>query len=135
MDFVSRIIRIPRSQHKGHVVIAPPANTDFSVCGSIVSAFLVCFQTTARDFVDALPRRISHTGLYRESTTMFHMAVSASLALEMPTLPQLLRCIAQAPGSCLRFYLSERKLHKFSRGARKTRATEPGGEFFKRHVF
>ncbi len=41
------------------------------------------------------------------------MAVSAALADELPTLPPLLRDIALAPGSCFKFYLSERKLCTF----------------------
>jgi len=40
------------------------------------------------------------------------VAVSATLAQELPTLPGLLRGIAQAPRS-LSDYLSERKLQKF----------------------
>ena len=47
------------------------------------------------------------------------MAVSASLGHDMPTLPQLLKAVAQAPGSCFRFYMSERELHKFFKTAQK----------------
>ena len=48
------------------------------------------------------------------------MAVSAGVSHELPTLPQLLRAIAQAPGSCFKFYLSERKLVKFFKKTVKT---------------
>ena len=30
VDFVKEVVRIPRSKGKGHVVLAPPADTDFS---------------------------------------------------------------------------------------------------------
>ena len=48
------------------------------------------------------------------------MAVSAKLRDELPTLPQVLRAIARAPGSCFKFYLSERKLCRFFKKTAKT---------------
>ena len=60
-----------------------------------------------------------YTEKYKSSKQSFHVAVSAALAVEFPTLPQLLRAIAQAPGSCFRFYLSERRLCKFFKKAVK----------------
>ena len=57
---------------------------------------------------------------YKSSKESFHVAVSAALAAELPTLPELLRAIAVAPGSCFKFYVSERKLCKFFRKAVKT---------------
>ena len=54
-----------------------------------------------------------YTEKYKSSRQSFHVAVSDALAAELPTLPQLLRSIAQAPGSCFKVYLSARKLCKF----------------------
>jgi hypothetical protein len=50
--------------------------------------------------------------MYKRSKQSFHVAVSDALAVELPTLPQLLRAISQAPASCCELYQSERKLYK-----------------------
>ena len=60
----------------------------------------------------------------------FHVAVSAALAEEFPTLPQLLRGIAEAPSSCLHVYLSEKQLCKFVKKSTKKRP-----EMVQRRVF
>ena len=59
-----------------------------------------------------------------------HVAVSAALAEEFPTLPPLLRSIAEAPSSCLHFYLSEKKLCKFV-----TTSTKEKPEMVRRRMF
>ena len=50
----------------------------------------------------------------------WHIAVSAAVAAEFPTLPQLLQTIANARGSVCVFYRSEKKLRKFFKKAVKT---------------
>ena len=91
-------------------MLAPPATTDFAVCGAIAAAFMGCFQAAPKDFLEAAPRGVTHKESYRDPARIFRIAVSAGLAQELPTLLGLLRGIAQAPGSHLHFYLSEKKL-------------------------
>ena len=71
------------------------------VSGAIAAAFLGCFYATPKHFLSPSPSGITYTEMSKSSTLDFHLAVSASLAGEMPTLPQVLRGIAQYPGSCL----------------------------------
>ena len=65
--------------------------------------------------------------MYKEDSTppngSFHVAVSASPAGELPTLPQLMRNIAFALGSRFKFYESERKLCKVFKNS-KTNITD-----------
>ena len=72
-----------------------------------------CFHAAPKDFLSSTPTGITYQESYSDPARAFHVAVSADLAQEFPTLPGLLRCIAQAPGSRLCYYLSERKLQKF----------------------
>ena len=72
-----------------------------------------CFHAAPKDFLSSSPTGITYQESYSDPARAFHVAVSADLAQEFPTLPGLLRCIAQAPGSRLCYYLSERKLQKF----------------------
>jgi len=115
LDFVAKVVRVPASTRKGHVVLAPPVHTDYALSAMMAAALMGCFYATPKDFLrkEDAPRGIMYTEKYKSSTQSFHVAVSAKLAEELPTLPQLLRDIAQAPGSCFKFYLSERKLCKF----------------------
>ena len=119
VDFASQVARIPRSQRRGHVVLASPTSTDFAVCAAVAAALMGCFHAAPNDFLSSSPRGITYSASYSDPATAFHLAVSADLAQEFPTLPGLLRCIAQAPGSRLCYYLSERKLQKFFK--KKTR--------------
>ena len=112
VDFVAKVAQVPQSKGKGHVVLAPPADTDFSVSGAIAAAFLGCFYATPKDFLSPSPSGITYKEKCKSSKQHFHVAVSASLATELPTLPQLLRGIAQTAGSCLHFYVSENNLRK-----------------------
>ena len=59
-----------------------------------------------------------------------HVAASAALAKDFPTLPSILRSIAEAPSSCLHFYLSEKKLCKFV-----TTSTKDKPEMVRRRMF
>ncbi len=115
LDFVAKVVQVPASMRKGHVVLAPPVHTDYSLSAMIAAALMGCFSATPQDFLcnGVSPRGIMYTEKYKTSKMSFHVAVSAALAVELPTLPQLLRAIAMAPGSCFMFYLSERKLCKF----------------------
>ena len=114
VDFVAKVLQVPASVGKGHVVLAPPVDTDFSLSAMIAVAFMGGFFATPKEFVTqaAAPRGIAYTGQYKIANQKWHVAVSAAVAAEFPTLPQLLLSIARAPGSGCNLY-SERKLCKF----------------------
>ena len=122
LDLVAKVVLAPASTGKGHVVLAPLVDTDYSLRATIAAALLGGFYATPQDFInqDETPRGIMYTEKYKISKESFHVAVSAALADELPTLPQLLRAIALAQGSCFKFYLSERKLCKFFKKTVKT---------------
>ena len=112
-------LKVPSSTKKGHVVIAPLVDTDYSLSAMIAAALLGCFYATPKDFQneDKSPPGIMYTEAYKNKKCCFHVAVSAALADELPTPPRLLGDIALAPGSCFKFYRSERKLCKvFKKG-------------------
>ncbi len=115
LDFVAKVAQVPVSTRSWHVVLAPLVDTDFSLSARIAAALMGGFYATPQDFLckGESPRGIMYTEKYKSSKESFHVAVSAALADELPTLPQLLRAIAMAPGSCFMFCLSERKLCKF----------------------
>ena len=117
LEFVAKVVLVPASTGKGHVVLAPLVDTDYSLSATIAAALLGCFYATPQDFInqDEPPRGIMYTEKCTSAKESFHVAVSAALAAELPTLPELLRALAVAPGSCFKFYVSERKLCKFSK--------------------
>ena len=119
LAFVRKVIQLPAAASKGQVVIAPSVDTDFSISGMVAVALLGGFLCTPKSFLDSKPRGVTYAENYKSSKASFHVAVSASLGHDMPTLPQLLKAVAQAPGSCVRFYMSERELHKFFKKAEK----------------
>ena len=113
LDFVAKVIKIPVAKEKGHVVIAPLAdNTDYALCANIAAALLGGFWATPKDFLrkDDAPRGISYKQAFNNAKQLYHVAASAALARELPTLPLLLRALAEAPGSCVKYYKSEREL-------------------------
>ena len=122
LDFVARVLKLPSSSKKGHVVIARLAHTDYAVSAMIAAALLGCFHTTPQDFLnqDETPRGIMFKRQYKNTKQNFHVAVSAALAADLPTVPLLLRNIALAPGSGFQYYISERMLCKFFKKTVKT---------------
>ena len=116
MDFVQKVTRA--SQRKGGVVLTHPAtDTDYALSSAVVAALLGCFCAAPRDFQEELPKGLQYEEKYKSSKQSFHVAVSAELAEGFPTIPQVLRALAEAPGSCLSFYRSERKLVRFYKRA------------------
>jgi len=125
--FVTMVSKVPASAKKGHVVLAPLLDTDYSISAHITAALLGAFYATPEDFASAArpedfarefgeaPRGIMYTEKLKSPKDSFHVAVSEALATDFPTLPQLLRAIATVPGSCFKFYLPERQLCKFSK--------------------
>ena len=122
LDFVAQVIKVLAAKKKGHVVIASLADTDYSLSATIAAALLGCFCATPKDFLreDGTQRGLTYKQAYNDPKRCFHVAVSAALAGELPTLPLLLSAIVVAPGSCLKYYLSERKLLHFFRKTFKT---------------
>ena len=86
------------------------------------AATLGAFYATPEGFMkdDKQPLCVMYKGSYKSPKQSFHVAASAKLAEECPTIPQILRAIAQSPGSRFKFYMSERKLCKFFKKTVKT---------------
>ena len=97
LEFVAKVVLVPASTGKGHVVLAPLADTDYSISATIDAALLGGFYATPHDFInqDEPPRGIMYTEKYKCPKESFHVAVSAALAAELPTLPER---------SCARFF-------------------------------
>ena len=105
-----------RKRAKGNVVLVDTADaqTDFGVAAKIVAAFTGAFFTTPDDFARReLPKGIQYTEKLWSSRTTYHVAATASLQAELPTLPHLLRALARTPRGCVKFYLSPKKLCKW----------------------
>jgi len=130
LDFVAQVAQVAASKKKGHVVLAPPVDTDYSLSAMIAAALMGAFYATPEDFVRQVesPRGITYREKCKSSNHSFHVAVSAALADEFPTLPQVLRAVALAPGSCFKFYVSEHKLCKFFKTKKREGSTEASAE-------
>ena len=114
LDFVAKVSRSPVLGKKGHLVIAYPVDTDYFISARIAAALLGAFYTTPKDFLvrDGLPPGIQYSEKVKTSTATFHVAVSAGLASEFPTVPLFLRAVAMSPKSCWTCYVSAHKLCK-----------------------
>ena len=118
VDFLGRLAKQDRkaARKRGNVVLAAPADpaTDFGIAAQIAAAFVGAFFTTPIDFArQASPRGIQYTEKLRSSTRTYHVAVTADLQADLPTLPHLLRTLAQSPSGCVKLYLKPKKLCKF----------------------
>ena len=90
------------------------ARTDYGICAQIAAAFTGAFFTTPTEFAQqSQPQGTQYAEKLRSSTTTCHVAATADLQADLPTLPQLLRTLAQAPGGCVKVYRTPRKLCKF----------------------
>ena len=118
VDFLGRLAKQNRkaARESGNVVLAATADTatDFGIAAQIAAAFVGAFFTTPLDFArQDSPRGIHYTEKLRSSTTTYHVAVTADLQADLPTLPHLLRTLAQYPSGCVKLYLKPKKLCKF----------------------
>ena len=115
VDFLTLVAKQGRraARKKGNVVLAPTADTDFGVGAQIAAAFTGAFYTAPGSFLHNAPQGIQYTEKLRSSDKSYHVAVTAALQAELPTLPQLLRSLAQGPSSCVQYYLTPKKLCKF----------------------
>ena len=118
VDFVAQLVKENRqiARKKANVVLAAKADarTDYGICAQIAAAFTGAFFTTPTDFAQqSEPQGTQYAEKLRSSTTTCHVAATADLQADLPTLPQLLRTLAQAPGGCVKVYRTPRKLCKF----------------------
>ena len=118
VDFLGRLAKQGRkaARESGNVVLAATADTvtDFGIAAQIAAAFTGAFFTTPTDFArQDSPQGIQYTEKLRSSTTTYHVAATADLQAHLPTLPHLLRTLAQSPSGCVKFYLKPKKLCKF----------------------
>ena len=118
VDFIASVAKQSSSgkRAKGNVVLVDTADmqTDFGVAAKIAAAFTGAFFTTPDDFArQDLPKGIQYTEKLWSSRTTYHIAATASLQADLPTLPHLLRALAQTPRGCVKFYLSPKVLCKW----------------------
>ena len=105
-----------RKRKKGNVVLVDTADalTDFGVAAKIAAVFTGAFFTTPDDFArQDLPKGIQYTEKLWSSRTSYHVAATANLQADLPSLPHLLRALARAPRVCVKFYMSPKKLCKW----------------------
>ena len=101
---------------RGNVVLVDThdAMTDFGISARIAAAFTGAFFTTVSDFAQKdSPEGIQYSDHLRKSKTTHHVAATAKLLADLPTLPHVLRTLAEMPGGCLRFYFDPEKLRQY----------------------
>ena len=118
VEFLGRLAKQDRkaARGRGNVVLAATTaeTTDFGIAAQIAAAFVGAFFTSPIDFArHHCPPGIQYTEKLRSSTTTYHVAVTAALQADLPTLPHLLRTLAQSPSGCVKLYLKPKKLCKF----------------------
>ena len=118
VDFLACVAKQNSSgkRAKGNVVLVDTADaqTDFGVAAKIAAAFTGAFFTTPDEFARRdLPKGIQYTEKLWSSRTTYHVAATATLQADLPTLPHLLRALAQTPRGCVKFYLNPKKLCKW----------------------
>ena len=130
--FVDKVAGTPKSKGKGHVVLAPFVETDFGFCAQIAAGFMGAFFADPKNFVQQgdRPHGVTYKEKCKASPKSLQVAVSAAVEQAFPTLPVLLRHIAEAPGSCLSLYLSEKKLCRYVSTAIKDKS-----EVVKKRIF
>ena len=126
VDFLARLAKQDRkaARKSGNVVLAATAAdtvTDFDIAAQIAAAFTGAFFTTPTDFARKdYPPGIQYTEKLRSSPATYHVAVTAALQADLPTLPHFLRALASAPSGCVKFYLKPQKLCKWFKKQAKT---------------
>jgi len=118
VDFFACMAKQSRSgkRAKGNVVLVDTADaqTDFGVAAKIAAVFTGAFFATPGEFARRdLPKGIQYTEKLWSSRTTYHVAATASLQADLPTLSHLLRSLAQTPRGCVKYYLSPKKLCKW----------------------
>ena len=94
--------------------MAATADTDFGIAAQIAAAFTGAFYTTPTAFArQDSPKGIQYTEKLRSSKESYHVAVTAALQADLPTLPFILRALAEGPSSCVIYYMQPKKVCKF----------------------
>ncbi len=94
--------------------------TDFGIAAQIAAAFTGAFYTTATEFArQDSPQGVQYTEKLWSSATTYHVAVTAALQDNFPTLHQILRALARAPSGCVKFYMKPKHLCTFFKRASK----------------
>ena len=130
VEFVKLAARVPATSGKGNVLLVPMSTTgsttDYSLSAQIAAALMGGYTATAKDFEDDIKRPlcgVMHQQRYKASKQTYHVAVSAGLAQDFPTVPQVLEAIAGQPGSCFQYRFSAESLCKFYKKTVKTNTT------------
>ena len=120
VDFVHKVGKVARRQ--GHVVLAPVSeNTDYAVCARLCAVCLGAYFADSTAFCrKGRLCGVQYDDLCHGGGPVFKVAVSAGLASKMPTLPMLLRALAEVPRGSFAFY-SEHRLAKVFRKAKTSR--------------
>ena len=109
----ARKVGAAATRRKGHVVVAPVSeDTDYAVCARLCAVCLGAYLADSRSFCRKRMRGVQYEDLCHTGGAGFKVAVSARLASQMPTLPLLLRALAEVP---------EHKLGKVFRKAKTSR--------------
>ena len=94
--------------------MAATADTDFGIAAQIAAAFTGAFYTTPTAFArQDSPKGIQYTEKLRSSKESYHVAVTAALQADLPTLPFILRALAEGPSACVIYYMQPKKVCKF----------------------
>ena len=123
VDFARKVgAAASRRVGAGHVVLAPVSeDTDYAVCARLGAMCLGAYLADSRAFCrKGRSCGVQYEDLCHGGGQGFKVAVSARLASQMPTLPLLLRALAEVPRGSFAFY-SERGLRKVFRKAKTSR--------------
>ena len=129
VEFLALLAKQDRTaaRERGHVVLAATAEnmSDFGIAAKIAAAFTGAFFTTPIGFArQGSPQGIQYTEKLRSSTSTYHVAVTAGLQAHLPTLPHLLRTLAQTSRGCVEFYLKPKAIGRFfKKNAKNAKAT------------
>ena len=123
VDFVRKVgAAASRRVGAGHVVLAPVCeDTDYAVCARLCAVCLGAYLADSRAFCrKGQSCGVQYEDLCHGGGQGFKVAVAARLASQMPTLPLLLRALAEVPRGSFAFY-SEHRLGKVFRKAKTSR--------------
>ena len=116
VDFLSRLAKQDSraALKQGNVVLSDTSDTDFGIAAQIAAAFTGAFYTTPAEFAQQdAPQGIQYTEKLRSSKQHYHVAATAAVQADLPTLPYILRALSRTPSGCVIYYLDPKKLRKY----------------------